>query len=167
MKFLFLFLSASYEGKISKENANVFLRTKRANTEGEYEIFTSGNFERECIEEACDSYEFHEVYDDHVASEILLKKYVLCKESILRKNDTDDLVDARRSCMNRTEPIEVCSIDLQKKLDDKDSQVESLKAKLKTTEAEVASFKAKLKTAESQVESYKTYYVPLYRDKLI
>ena len=38
-----------------------------------------GDLERECIEEDCDTQEFHEVYDNLAVSNPLLLKYNKCK----------------------------------------------------------------------------------------
>ena len=54
--------------EVKRENANSFLRRRRAN-DGYEEYWSSGSFERECVEEVCDSNEFHEVYDYHDVAE--------------------------------------------------------------------------------------------------
>lgn len=66
---------------VSKESASEFLRVRRANSV--FEEWKSGNLERECIEEACDATEFHEVYDDMAVSGPLLVFYL---KSVLFNN---------------------------------------------------------------------------------
>ena len=70
--FLFLKSCFSFEPRndqeVRRETANGFLRRRRAN-DGYEEYWNHGSFERECVEEICDSNEFHEVYDNFDAAE--------------------------------------------------------------------------------------------------
>lgn len=82
MKLLFVVASAALGINIGRENAAGLLhsrtsRARRAN-EGWFSETTSGNLERECIEESCDDQEFHEVYDDYDISEPKYLKYLDC-----------------------------------------------------------------------------------------
>ncbi|CAG5078205.1 Oidioi.mRNA.OKI2018_I69.PAR.g8928.t1.cds [Oikopleura dioica] len=130
---VFLLINCLFGAKIEKDEANAFLRVRRANT-GYEEYMNSGNLERECIEETCDSYEFHEVYDDHSISDPLLNKYILCKESEKLYNDgnatsTPDFV---RTCFENEDSPTICNkTDIQRQLAEKNTEINELKDELK------------------------------------
>jgi len=88
MKIQFLLAYGGLCEIIKKDEANSFLRVRRANSRFE-EFRYNGNLERECIEESCNSDEFHEVYDDHSVSEPLLVPFLKFNVTlflILRRN---------------------------------------------------------------------------------
>jgi len=88
--------------KLSKENANSFLRARRAN-EGYEEYYQSGSLERECFEETCDSNEFHEAFDDFTESERLLKKFIICENQAAQVTNFTESIALKRNCFQREE----------------------------------------------------------------
>jgi len=99
----FLAFGCGYAVTVHKNNANNFLSRNRRANEGYFSELSSGNLERECIEEDCNMSEFHEVYDDRKVSDPLYTKYLDCKNYI--KSSSSTFKSELRACF-ADKPIE-------------------------------------------------------------
>merc|ERR1711892_933060 len=99
MKLQVLFSAAVTAVTISKPHANNFLQRFRRANEGYFSELTSGNLERECVEETCDQTEFYEVYDDDEVSAPLYTVYLDCKNYIRWDKDDQLSINSLRDCL--------------------------------------------------------------------
>ena len=99
MKLQVLFSAAVTAVTISKPHANNFLQRFRRANEGYFSELTSGNLERECVEETCDQTEFYEVYDDDAVSAPLYTVYLDCKNYIRWDKDDQLSINSLRDCL--------------------------------------------------------------------
>lgn len=112
MKFLFLIFFAIYGAESIFQTKQSAMRVLQRQRRAGQEVLKRSNFERECVEELCDTEEYLEAQENHIPTirmdhsqsedlKLAFTKYTECRNKILEVGlDDPSYIDLRQVCFD-------------------------------------------------------------------